>query len=100
MFKIVNPLTDKKENISSVLYSLASQNGCDGEPYDQIQVTADYINNTYYQIIAWLANTKKQLENHSIKRGGSIDYALVKENVFMQTEIIVLEQVLKILEEG
>lgn len=43
--KIVNPLSPKKtkEHISSVLYALAGQGGCDGTPYDQMQMAADYI---------------------------------------------------------
>lgn len=43
--KIVNPLSPKKtkEHISSVLYALAGQGGCDGIPYDQMQMAADYI---------------------------------------------------------
>lgn len=43
--KIINPLSPKKtkEHISTVLHALASQNGCDGEPYDQMQIAADYI---------------------------------------------------------
>lgn len=41
--KIINPLTGNKEPIISVLRSLAGQDGCDGEPYDQMQLAADYI---------------------------------------------------------
>lgn len=43
--KIINPLSPKgtKEHISIVLHALASQGGCDGEPYDQMQMAADYI---------------------------------------------------------
>ena len=43
--KIINPLSPKgtKEHISVVLHALASQGGCDGEPYDQMQMAADYI---------------------------------------------------------
>ena len=42
---IVNPLSvgKKKEPIQSVLRALAGQNNCDGEPYDQMQEAADYI---------------------------------------------------------
>lgn len=41
--KIINPLTNKKELIQSVLRSLASQENCDGEPYDQMVLAANYI---------------------------------------------------------
>lgn len=43
--EIINPLSPKKtkEHISTVLHALAGQNGCDGEPYDQMQIAADYI---------------------------------------------------------
>ena len=43
--KIVNPLSPSlaEEDIKTVLYALAGQGGCDGEPYDQIQAAADYI---------------------------------------------------------
>jgi hypothetical protein len=43
--KIVNPLSPKgkKEHISAVLHAMAGQGGCDGEPYDQMQMAADYI---------------------------------------------------------
>lgn len=43
--KIVNPLSPSlaEEDIKTVLYALAGQGGCDGEPYDQMQAAADYI---------------------------------------------------------
>lgn len=41
--KIYNPLTGKEDDIVSVLQMLASQEGCDGEPYDQLQLAAEYI---------------------------------------------------------
>lgn len=43
--KIINPLSPKKtkEHISVVLHALAGQGGCDGQPYDQMQMAADYI---------------------------------------------------------
>lgn len=42
---IVNPLSVKKskEPIQTVLRVLAGQNNCDGEPYDQMQIAAEYI---------------------------------------------------------
>jgi hypothetical protein len=40
---IVNPLTGRYEPISSVLAQLASQENCDGEPYDQMMDAAEYI---------------------------------------------------------
>lgn len=40
---ILNPLTGKEEPIRAVLRSLASQEGCDGAPYDQMQIASDYI---------------------------------------------------------
>jgi hypothetical protein len=41
--KIKNPLTGNDEPIPAVLQSLAGQEGCDGEPYDQMVAAADYI---------------------------------------------------------
>jgi hypothetical protein len=43
--KIVNPLSinNSEEPIQSVLRCLAGQGGCDGAPYDQMQVAADCI---------------------------------------------------------
>ncbi len=41
--KILNPLTGNMEPIQSVLYSLSGQEGCDGEPYDQMYAAAEYI---------------------------------------------------------
>lgn len=41
--RIINPLNGRKEKIQTVLYSLAAQENCDGEPYDQMQLAADYI---------------------------------------------------------
>jgi hypothetical protein len=43
--KIVNPLSVKgtKENIQTVLHVLAGGNNCDGHPYDQMVIAADYI---------------------------------------------------------
>lgn len=41
--KINNPLGFRYEHISSVLEQLASQENCDGEPYDQMVLAAKYI---------------------------------------------------------
>ena len=43
--KIVDPLSVKgnKTHISTVLIGLASQENCDGEPYDQMMLAAEYI---------------------------------------------------------
>ena len=43
--KITDPLSiNRKEGeIKSVLRNLASQESCDGEPYDQMILAADYI---------------------------------------------------------
>jgi hypothetical protein len=41
--KITNPLTGNMEPIQSVLYSLSGQEGCDGEPYDQMYLAAEHI---------------------------------------------------------
>jgi hypothetical protein len=40
---MINPLTDKHEHPATILRSLASQENCDGVPYDQMQEAADYI---------------------------------------------------------
>lgn len=50
--KIVNPLsvTGTKETIQTVLRVLASQNNCDGEPYDQMQIAAEYIDRLEHTI--------------------------------------------------
>jgi len=45
--KIKNPLAVNQERlypIQSVLKDLAAQENCDGEPYDQMQLAAEYIN--------------------------------------------------------
>lgn len=41
--KIRNPLTGRMEHISVVLNMLASQENCDGDPYDQMVEAALYI---------------------------------------------------------
>ena len=43
--KINNPLhpTGDKEHVATVLRTLASQENCDGEPYDQMIEAAEYI---------------------------------------------------------
>lgn len=44
--KIKHPLAVNQERlypIQSVLKDLAAQENCDGEPYDQMQLAADYI---------------------------------------------------------
>ena len=50
--KIVNPLSPKKkkQDIKTVLRALAGQGGCDGEPYDQMQQAAGYIEYLEYII--------------------------------------------------
>lgn len=40
---MINPLTGKDEPVRAVLRSMAGQEGHDGEPYDQMQEAADYI---------------------------------------------------------
>lgn len=41
---IDNPLQPGvQQSIPTVLHALASQEGCDGEPYDQMVAAADYI---------------------------------------------------------
>lgn len=43
---ICNPLNhDRLETIQAVLMSLAGQEGCDGEPYDQMMDAANHIEN-------------------------------------------------------
>lgn len=44
--KIKNPLAvnqDRLYPIATVLQNLAAQENCDGEPYDQMQLAAEYI---------------------------------------------------------
>jgi hypothetical protein len=45
MYLIVNPLSPSRvlEPIQTVLRVLASQNNCDGDPYDQMIEAANYI---------------------------------------------------------
>lgn len=40
---ILNPLTGLEQPINHVLYTLCGQENCDGEPYDQAQRAAEYI---------------------------------------------------------
>jgi len=48
----INPLSvsNKPQPIAGVLYILASQEGCDGEPYDQMCEAADYIRHLEAQL--------------------------------------------------
>lgn len=41
--KIDNPIGFKRQHISTVLAQLAAQENCDGEPYDQMILAAQYI---------------------------------------------------------
>lgn len=41
---IYDPLYDCEREIKAVLIGLASQENCDGEPYDQLMQAANYIN--------------------------------------------------------
>ena len=43
MRKIRNPLTGRRSDIVVVLTMLCAQDGCDGEPYDQMMEAAEYI---------------------------------------------------------
>jgi hypothetical protein len=45
VMEIKNPLSPNgaEAHISTVLYALAAQGGCDGTPYDEMQFAADYI---------------------------------------------------------
>lgn len=54
MKNIINPLspTENIEPIQTVLRALAGQDNCDGEPYDQIQIAADYIDTVETEIAA------------------------------------------------
>lgn len=59
--KIINPLSPNniEEDIKTVLYALAGQGGCDGEPYDQMQVAADYIAELEAQVEKLKAGNRK-----------------------------------------
>jgi hypothetical protein len=48
--KINNPLTGKLDHICVVLHMLSSQESCDGDPYDQLVIAADYIEQLEKQI--------------------------------------------------
>jgi hypothetical protein len=58
---IRNPLSVKgiKEPIQTVLRVLASQNNCDGEPYDQMQIAANYIDQLERKIEKLSKNRKE-----------------------------------------
>lgn len=42
-YMLENPLSGQKESIQATLRSLAGQENCDGEPYDQMMQAAEYI---------------------------------------------------------
>lgn len=50
MKRILNPLTGTKQPISYVLRHLASQENCDGEPYDQMIEAADELDQLEKQV--------------------------------------------------
>lgn len=41
----------KKSHIAAILIAIASQENCDGEPYDQMQIAAEYIIALEYALI-------------------------------------------------
>lgn len=75
---IVNPLspTMKEEKIQTVLYALAGQNNCDGEPYDQMQAAADYINDLENEI----NNLRESLTINGI------EYLRTQEDIDVETK--------------
>ena len=62
--RIRNPLTGKFEPIAAVLLSLASQEGCDGEPYDQMQAAAGYIEKLE-EVLAELCRASERMRDTS-----------------------------------
>ena len=50
---MINPLTGKEERIASVLRSLAGQENCDGEPYDQMQDAAQALD-ALIEALGWV----------------------------------------------
>ena len=66
--KINNPLTGEESHISVVLTMLASQENCDGDPYDQMMTAADYI----IRLESQVANLQGTLAIYeSIRRRGA-----------------------------
>lgn len=65
---VVDPLnkSQKPQPIADVLRHMASQENCDGVPYDQMQVAADYI---------------EQLEGEKVKDYDQLDYSSIVYNV-------------------
>jgi hypothetical protein len=82
--KILNPLTDNMEPIQSVLRSLSGQDGCDGEPYDQMQSAAEYIDSLEDQIKTVTGGSELSLgnpdETKRDKLDGFIFYNLEKDH--------------------
>lgn len=77
--KIINPLSVKKElmDIQDVLITLASQNNCDGYPYDQMMVAAEYITT-----IEQRAKALEEENAYFLKRAEDAEYALVSPGQF------------------
>jgi hypothetical protein len=60
--RIRNPLTGKFEPIAAVLQSLASQEGCDGEPYDEMVAAAEYIEKLEERLTELCRASERMLE--------------------------------------
>lgn len=88
MKRIVDPLspTEEERGIVDVLRGLAAQENCDGEPYDQMQMAADYIQELHDNLVA--AERKLEAveeerdafeeENDILKRKEEILYRLAR----------------------
>lgn len=77
--KIVDPLsvTHKKAHISDVLLKLASQENCDGEPYDQMVEAAEYIVRLE-RLLASPHNRKFYISAHPVDSARHQDLGFVK----------------------
>ena len=75
---MINPLTGKPDGVVPVLRQLAAQENCDGEPYDQMQEAADYIDKLT-QENQWLVNRNTKLAKDNVR--------LAKRNIALAEQI-------------
>ena len=96
--KIINPLTGNEESIVSVLRSLAGQDGCDGEPYDQMQIAAEYIEQLELKVKTLKSNIIVTKGGLLYKDGQLLD-VISADQVAREHGYLFAERMVKALEE-
>lgn len=73
--KIDHPLSQVKQPIQVVLRALAAQEGCDGEPFNEMQLAAEYIDRLESCITKLIQKHEEDLVHIVVKSSTDFNYS-------------------------